>query len=58
MIGETILAISLIVIYIALALTFSIGLIKHLICLEWDDIPISLLGTAVFVGIALVFLNI
>lgn len=58
MIGITILAISLIVIYVALTLTFSIGLIKHLICLEWDDIPISLLGTSVFVGIALMFLNI
>ena len=58
MIGKTILAISLIVIYAALVLTFSIGLIKHLICLEWNDIPISLLGTAVLVGLALVLFNI
>ena len=58
MIGETILAISLFVIYVTLALTFSIGLIKHLICLEWDYIPMSLLGTAIFVGIVLMFLNI
>ena len=58
MIGETILAISLFVIYVTLALTFSIGLIKHLICLEWDYIPMSLLGTAIFVGIVLMLLNI
>jgi len=58
MIGITILSISIIVIYSALALTFSIGLIKHFICLEWEDIPMSLLGTAVFVGIALLFLDI
>ena len=58
MIGKTILAISLIVIYAALVLTFSIGLIKHLICMEWDDILISLLGTAVLVGLALVLFNI
>ena len=58
MIGKTILAISLFVMYAALTLTFSVGLIKHLICLEWDDIPMSLLGTSAFVGIALMFLNI
>lgn len=58
MVGTTIIGIVMTVIFVLCTLSFIVGLFKHLIYREWEDIWISLLGTLVFVGLVLMILNI
>lgn len=48
--GMYMLGTALIIIYILLLLTFLVGFFKHIICFEWEDLPINILGNAVLIG--------
>lgn len=56
--GITIVAICIIIIYGLLTLTFIVGTIIHLVYLEWSEFFLDLLGSCVFTGLILMFLNI
>ena len=58
MAGTKIIGMVIIVVFVLCTLSFTIGLFKHLICREWEDIWISLLGTLAFVGMMLAILDI
>ena len=48
-------AICAIIIYVSLTLTFIVGTIIHVLNREWNDLPISILGSCSFIGLILIF---